>query len=249
MRSVVPLLVAVLAVAGFAESILRADLITFEQTPSGSTPVDDAPLSTPYNLTGGGTLRFFFDANGNNEFDSGTDVDTLFEAVGASSHDGFDGSGGADTADAGFTAQLGSWEIRPPAGPGNSRPAPPPLIADFTTAQIVTDFSGEIWDIDGTSGATEQWRVDILSGANAVLATLTSPVGNNNALDGRPWVFSFSALPSGADKARITFIGTDSAVGTGFNNFGATLVPEPSTLALAILAALGACFLARRRSG
>ena len=56
-------------------------------------------------------------------------------------------------------------------------------------------------------------------------------------------MFSFSGLPSGVDKVRITFIGTKtSGLGLAFNNFSpdTAAVLEPTTMALAIL---GAAFL------
>jgi hypothetical protein len=51
-----------------------AALIDFETDPAAATPVDNAPLSTPYNIAGGGTVRFFFDTNGNNSYDLGTEL-------------------------------------------------------------------------------------------------------------------------------------------------------------------------------
>ena len=50
-----------------------ADVVTFETAPNGSLPIDDSSLSTPYNITGG-TVRFFYDINGNNRYDSGVDI-------------------------------------------------------------------------------------------------------------------------------------------------------------------------------
>src|SRR5262245_59270354 len=57
-------------------------LIDFESTPAGGLPTDNAFLSTPYNLSGGGTVAFFFDHNGNLIFNPGTDTPGTFEAAG-----------------------------------------------------------------------------------------------------------------------------------------------------------------------
>ena len=59
----------------------RANTITFETTPSGGVPVDDAALSTPYTFSGG-TVRFFYDTTGNNTYEPGTDTDPHFERAG-----------------------------------------------------------------------------------------------------------------------------------------------------------------------
>src|SRR5712691_3509382 len=66
----------------------KADIVTFESTPTGAAPVDDSILSTPYNITGG-SVRFFFDTNGNNKYDAGTDVNPLFEQAGNDGANGF----------------------------------------------------------------------------------------------------------------------------------------------------------------
>ncbi len=88
--------------------------------------------------------------------------------------------------------------------------------------------------------------------AGAPLAGQLSPIGNSSALDGLPWTFSFTGLPAGVDKVRITFVGTKiNELGLAFNNFTPIqTVPEPSTLVL--LLGGGAMLLAvvaRRRDG
>ena len=52
----------------FSSIPIHAQLIDFETTPAGGVPVDDSFLSTPYNLTGGGTVSFYFDANNSGVF-------------------------------------------------------------------------------------------------------------------------------------------------------------------------------------
>jgi PEP-CTERM motif len=218
------LLVALIAPLAFGQ------LIDFELTPSGAAPVDDGTLFTPYDIAGPGTVRFFFDTNGNNSFDPGTDGLPVFEAAGPDVLDGFVNStlGLNDTAMPGYAAQLGGFFLRP-VQPGS---VPAPFIIDYDTPLVISALSGEIWDIDGGSG-TEKWQVDVLDAANNVLVTQFSPLGVGPALDGLPWTFAFSGLPAGVDKVRLTFIGTKtSGVGLAFNNFQPYTAPEPSTFVL-----------------
>jgi hypothetical protein len=225
-----------------------ADVITFETAPNGSVHVDDALLSSPYNITGG-TVRFFYDINGNNNYDSGIDVFPAFEAAGKDAVNAFASAwdDSADTPRPGYAAELGNYFLRT-AGSGNpaSLPPPPPgpFIAQCITSGTITAFSGELWDIDGGSnGGTEQWRVEVLDGSGKVLATELSPLGvddSANSLDSLPWVFSFDNLLPSAESVRLTFIGTKTnGIGFAFNNFSVTVVPEPSSLVLLALACLG----------
>ena len=131
-----------------------AGVIDFETTPSGGTPVDNAALAAPYNLAGGGTVAFFFDNNGNNSFDPGTDTLPVFEAYGQDGTDGFanEHTGVNDTANGGLAGQLGNFFLRQ-LQPGTP---PPPFIVDYNTAlnHPLPPLSGEIWDIDGTPTGT-----------------------------------------------------------------------------------------------
>jgi hypothetical protein len=71
-----------------------------------------------------------------------------------------------------------------------------------------------------------------------ILAGRLSPLGAAPTvpLDGRPWTFSFTNLPSGVDKIRITFAGSRPAVGFAFNNFSPTVaIPEPSSFVVGIV--------------
>jgi hypothetical protein len=116
--------------------------------------------------------------------------------------------------------------------------------------QTITALSGEIWDIDGSQGGTEQLIVDVLDASNNVLTSQLSPLGNSLALDGLPWTFSFSGLPAGVDKVRLTFVGTKtSGIGLAFNNFSpTTAVTEPGGASLLGLgAAITLVKFARRR--
>lgn len=243
------ILASTVLVTFVASSVASGQLITFEQTPAGATPVDNTFLSSPYTIAGG-NVSFFFDNNGNNIFNSGIDQAAVFEATGPDGSDAFTTGavGLSDTPYPAVAGQLGNFFLRH-LQPG---PPPPPLIVDYNTSTTISALSGEIWDIDGTVAGTEQWQVDVLDAAGAVLATQNSPVGSAplTPLDGRPWTFMFTGLPSGVDKVRLTFIGTktDSA-GLAFNNFSPfTAVPEPSGVALALTAALvGAAYWIRNR--
>ena len=227
----------------FSDALASAQLIDFESTPGGAIPTDDAFLSTPYPLGGTDSVRFFFDRNLNNTFDSGVDDLPTFEAAGDDLLDGWvnNGLSQGDIPAAGFAAQLGDYFLRP-TQPGS---VPSPFIIDYNTTLAISALSGEIWDIDGSVTATEQWQVDILDAANNVIATQNSPIGVDSTLDSTPWTFAFSGLPAGVDKARLTFIGTKiSGVGLAFNNFSPFAIPEPSS---ALLIGSGLAWMAARR--
>jgi hypothetical protein len=220
-----PFVVLIPLLCGILSSYAAADVITFETTPSGNVPNDNSVLSNPYNITGGGTVRFFFDDNEDNVFDTG-DENPKFEKAGDADPDSafisqwlHDGS--HDTPRTGYEAQMGSFMLRKPTSINNG-PLPGPFIAAYDTTQIITQFSGEIWDID----ATDQWRVDALNSANEVLATRTSPTFGNtglNSLDSLPWQFQFTNLTPGMNKIRLTYLGVNNDnVGLSFNNFSPT---------------------------
>jgi len=224
----------------------RAGQITFETTPSGVQPVDDAPLTDPYTYSGG-SVRFFFDANGNNRYDPGVDAFADFEHIGDDGTNGFDSNttGIPDTARPGYEAQLGTWFLRAPTGA-----LPGPFIAAYTSATPIRALSGEIWDIDARNGNTEQWRVDVLSGTGTVLASTLSPLGTDNgpsSLDSLPWTFAFDGLPDGVAGMRLTFVGSKTGdVGLAFNNFSPdAALPEPGS-AMTLLTA-GMLNIRRRR--
>ncbi len=258
----------VIAIAIAHASILAASpsnaasIIDFETTPAGLTPVDDAPLSqfTPYNFPGL-AISFGLDTNG----DGIVDTDTVFEHAGLDPGEppnaGFSGSSGTDTADPGFTAQLGNWFLRSPVGGSNFGT----LVVTYSGITTVTAASGEIWDIDGTAqfpggpGDTEEYTVRAYDSLNNLLATQVSPLGTLVSaiapLDGEPWVFSFSGLTAGIAKITVDFTGTKTAgIGLAFNNFNPTqaATPEPATWLLATtgIAALSCLRRGRvRRSG
>jgi hypothetical protein len=243
---------ASLVLALFTASTADAQgLLDFEHTPLGVAPVDNGPLNNAYNIPGG-TVRFYFDTNGNNKFDSATDARPAFEHIGGDAVDGFEShySGQPDTARPGYESQLGNWFLRTPNGISGLPPGP--FIAAYSTSIPIRELSGEIWDIDGgpDNGGSEQWRVDVLNGSGAVLRTLLSPNGNIggglDSLDSLPWVFQFKGLPDGVTDLRLTYIGSKTdGIGLAFNNFSPTeAVPEPSG-SIILVATLG--LLSRRR--
>jgi hypothetical protein len=248
------LIVLVLAVCAIAANC-PAGIINFETTPDGATPVDNAPLTEPYTLDGDGSVRLFFDVNGNYRYDPGTDKLSLFEAAGADSYNGFVSSHGAggsnDCPRAGYESQLGNFFLRQPSAIGD---VPASFLILYDSPGRFSQFSGEIWDIDGAYGQYEQWQVDVLNMSGDVLASQTSPSWldtSEESLDSLPWTFAFTALGTDAAIIRLKYIGTKQGVGLAFNNFSPTYVaPEPSTFALLALATVGllACAWRRQRA-
>ena len=140
------LLIGVLAASA------RATIIDFETTPGGTPPTDDLtlPYTSPY-VFPGLSVSFGIDANS----DGTVDTNAVFEHAGLDPFEppngGFAGSAGTDTADPGFTAQLGNFFLRGPTGGADFG-----LFAiDYSGSTVVTAASGEIWDIDGTASPAD----------------------------------------------------------------------------------------------
>ncbi len=106
-------------------TLATGQIVTFETAPDGTTPVDDTLLNTPYNIAGG-SVRFFYDLNGNNNYDPGIDALPAFEKVGNDSVNAFSSAwdSSADTARPGYAAQLGNYFLRT-AGVGPTGDLPP----------------------------------------------------------------------------------------------------------------------------
>ncbi|MGL4512292.1 MAG: hypothetical protein ACRCT8_04320 [Lacipirellulaceae bacterium] len=229
-----------------------AQLIDFEATPAGATPIDDGVLSslTPY-TAGAALVNFGFDSDSNGSIDT----DAVFERAGTFSGEapnaGFSGSSGIDTADPGFGPQLGGWFLRSPVGGSDFGQ----FIIEYTAGFPVTDASGEVWDIDGIPGSggnpgvTEEYTVRAFDAASNLLATQVSPLGidtSGTSLDGQPWTFVFTGLTAGIDRIVVDFTGTKtSGIGLAFNNFSPlSVIPEPAG---ALLLLMGGALFARRR--
>lgn len=229
-----------LAVLLLAPCARGSGLLDFETTPAGTVPADDAFLDAPYSIAGG-TVRFFFDTNGNNVFDAAADALPRFEHSGGDATNAFLNNvlNTPDTARAGFAGQLGTYLLRPPV----NGQLPGPFIAAYSTSFAIRELSGEIWDIDGFTGDSERWRVDVLGTTGSVLASQLSPDGSIGAgldsLDGLPWVFQFHELPDGVGGVRISFAGSKtSQIGLAFNNFSPDVaLPEPSAMTVLLIAA------------
>jgi hypothetical protein len=224
-----------------------AAVIDFETTPAGVAPTDDGVLSSliPYAI-GGVQVAFGFDYDTNGVIDADGEFERAGTFPGEGSNAGFSGSSGIDTADPGFGAQLGNWFLRSPIGGSDFGHF---IIQYVASAGTVTAASGEIWDIDGSNGATEEYTVRAYDSLNNLLATQVSPLGTQPTpiapLDGQPWQFAFSGLSAGIDHIVIDFTGTKPAgIGLAFNNFHPTAVPEPAS---AVMIGVGILWLGARR--
>jgi hypothetical protein len=197
-------------------------------------------------MADGVSVSFGFDTTGDG---FANDVG-MFEKVGGgkeSGNSGFKADYGSqyDMAATGTESLLGSFFLRQsdayqPFGTFH-------IIYDAVNP--VTAASGEIWDIDGKPDKTEQFLIKAFNGATA-LASITSPLGDNRTLDGKPWAFGFNDL-SDITRIEISFTGTKTkGIGLAFNNFSpiedlssqTNSIPEPSTLLIFALALIGLRF-------
>lgn len=211
---------AVAAILGAASAApLSAQVITFETTPFGAASTDDYSigLSDAY-AVGPLSITFGFDT----DLDGVPDTPAVIEQISADGTDGFVACGGLDIASAGYAAQLGNFFMRGRPGGGFGR-----LVIDYSGG-VVSGASGEIWDIDGLTNGTEQYRLRAFDSIGTLLAVIDSPVSTqdsgcpNTEFDGRPWTFSFAGVP-GIARITVEFIGTKTnGVGLAFNNFNAT---------------------------
>ena len=218
----------------------NAGLIDFEKTALGGLPNDNSTIELSDSFMADSvTVRFGFDSNS----DGILDTKAVFEEVGNVDNDGdtgFWGFGSAkDTAAPDFTSQLGNFFLR------QSDPYQPfgTFVILYEAINPITEASGEIWDIDGGKN-TERFLVKAFDG-QTLLDSIESPLGINNTLDGKPWVFGFSDLTD-ITKIEITFTGSKKkGIGLAFNNFSpienissVVNVPEPSTISLFLVCAI-----------
>jgi hypothetical protein len=212
----------------------EAGLIDFEKTVLGGLPTDNSIIAfSDAFMADSVAVRFGFDSNS----DGTLDTRAVFERAGnvdTGGDTGFWRKGGEkDTAAPGFTSLLGNFFLR------QSEPYQPfgTFIILYDAMNPVTEASGEIWDIDG-GGKTERFLVKAFDG-QTLLDSIESPLGKDNTLDGKPWVFGFSDLTD-ITKIEITFTGSKKkGIGLAFNNFSpiedispVVNVPEPSTILL-----------------
>ena len=214
------LLLAALLTAASAVPALAAAVITFETTPVGAPSIDDAPLGLAAGYAVGPiTITFGFDTDLNGV----AETPGVFEHTGTEAVDAFFACNGKDTPATGFAGQMGDFFLR-----GNPFANFGRLIIHYSGG-TATAASGEIWDIDAIGPATEQYRVRAFDGSGTLLATIDSPIGNqdsgcaNTQLDGKSWTFAFSGLLPGIANITIEFIGSKTNnIGLAFNNYNAT---------------------------
>src|SRR5205807_2376074 len=111
----------------------------------GATPIDDQSLSpfTPY-VFSGLSISFGLDSDLDGNVDTNPNNFPVFEHAGLDPGEppngGFSGSSGTDTADPGYTAQLGNWFLRSPVGGSDFGM----LVITYASGSPVTAASGEI---------------------------------------------------------------------------------------------------------
>ncbi len=203
-------------------------VIDFETLPDGSVPVDDLELdrTTSYSF-GGRLITVGFDTDG----DKVADTNAVFDEAGLNgADDGFrnNQTGHWDEARAGFDGQLGQWLLRKPSDWEGDWA----LIIEYS--EPVNSISGEIWDIDGSPSAYDQWRLVAYDDSGNELASATSPFFFSfgaDSLDALPWVYSLQS-DEPITKVEILFIGiVGSDQGFAFNNFSVeNAVPGPRLL-------------------
>jgi hypothetical protein len=226
----------------------NAAVIDFETIPGG-IPQDKLAISTQFvdlygvefSLLGGGTPY-------------------LEKVGGGDSGNGFfnQGKGEYDVAANGFSDRLGDYFLR--FGTGGLPYVPgPTLLVNYTAP--VSAASGEIWDIDATNIAYDQWVVSAKDEFGNTIQSITSPKGllfnNVDSLDSKPWVWSFELAESEISSIAVSFSGEGSVMGLAFDNFSPSSsapapapapapVPLPPTAWLYILALVSLVWLKRK---
>lgn len=208
----------VAGVMGLSAFTTNAGIIDFELDMSGNLPTDNQEIlfSDLFYTDNNVGIQFGFDTTG----DSNADMSAMFEQTGNKDENddtGFWRSNGIkDLAYEGFESQLGNYFLR------QSKPYSmfDTFIIRYTSDLAVTQASGEIWDIDGKPNKTEQFRVSAYNGKD-LLQSIESPLGQDQSLDGKPWVFGFQNMPN-ITQINIDFIGSKSGMGLALNNFSPT---------------------------
>lgn len=231
---------------------VRAEILTFDTFPSGAPATDNGVIgvASPYTV-GGISFTVGFDTGvKDNIADLAAALEIAAGGTPESMPDGFfnDALGVVDTAAPGFEARLGSFFLRHPFGLIG---VPfPDFIIKYDPSTRPTAAAGEIWDIDGSPDGTERWLVTAYNATGTSLGSSLSPLGVDppSPLDGLPWVWSFD-FAEPIDRIEFEFLGTKTTgIGLAFDNFApAGNVPEPATLTLWSLGAMGCAIGAFRR--
>ncbi|MDP2644744.1 MAG: PEP-CTERM sorting domain-containing protein [Desulfobacterales bacterium] len=242
MKKLAVFLTTLLAAALVAGSAALAAFIDFETVPGG-WPSDKLAITGQYEATHG--VTFSLSNRGGNPY--------LEKTGDADSGTGFlnDALSQYDVAAPGYEPLLGDYFLRLGTGGLLSVPVPR-LIIGYTDP--VSGASAQIWDIDGHSNGTEQWRVQTFDSSDILTGDIYSPAGTTHgagSLDGLPWTWSFSHASADISRIEISFTGSKtSGIGLAFDNFNtssAAPVPEPATLLLLGMGLAGLRFTHRRK--
>lgn len=149
-------------------------------------------------------------------------------------------------------SSLGAFFLRTTVGLGGAFVTTGPVFS-LAFDGGASAVSGELWDIDGSRGRTEAWRV-VANRAGRAPAEALSPVGTSNddrtSLDGQAWRFSFAEAGNDITSLDFYFTGSKTSnVGAAFDNLTVTQLPAPVPLPAAFWmlgAALGGLVAARR---
>ena len=204
---------AIIVALFVAATSLRAQTITFETLPDGSTPTDGMQISTQYQASFG--VSFSLEGGGF----------PVIAKVGAptTAFLGPPDSTAPDQPASQHLAKVGSFFL---TDDGRIDTVPKPLLISYTTP--VRQASGMILDID----SPEQWRVEARDATNALLESVILTPDSYDAGDGgvTPWAFTRSTAD--ISLIRISYIGSGSIVGLGFDNFSpsSALPAGPATL-------------------
>jgi len=247
-------------------------IVGFETVPGAGAPTDALEAGQDF-VSGSTVFNIFFMNGGSTDgtYDSATGHRGKFEKTGVSDADNAFGSsthtvalGSAEdvTGDierSGFTGTgLGNFFLAP--GTTYEDRDNVSMIIDYTTGNP-TEASGQIWDIEGRlNGATEEWTVTSFDVNGVAISSIASTasvvlggVGNAGSLakddldsyDSLPWEFSLTGETE-IDYILVDFTGTAGGAGVAFDNFNATQVPEPTSVAMSGLVLVAAFWIRRR---
>lgn len=219
----------------FTVTASHASLITFETTPDGDTPIDNADFSGVY-TDGLTSVTFGISTTGGLIIDDqavyekrGYDTTNAYVSNYASPNNydyDADGTGG-------------DWFLRAP-GTGNTVSLGSRSFLIYYSGVLPTAASGTIWDID----ASETNTVSAYGlGGNLLDSIVLIAINGGDSL---PATFSFSGLSAGISTIKITGGGP-----LGFDNFNATNpaqpAPEPASMLLLGTGLIGLAGIGRKK--